>query len=434
MADPFATNLGSGPDALAAHLDKIATLLEDRVGKKGVEAAEKIGSKFQAVRETIEKMSGSLRSFAAIAGVAGVIGTAAMERFVAVANPAIMDQFRMATMQVSGVLGQMFAPILQSVTDGVREFATWLYNLSPAMKATIVAVSVGAAITVAAIGAVTAAVTVLGIALSVFSAGAVLVIGVIVTEIAAFLGVMGGAAAAGVYFGQSMEGLKKTLYEVWGVVKVVGKAIWDSIRPSLLAVVEAAKQLWAELQPAFEAMKNAVAGAVVVFRMMRKVVADAVQALVGADGMGSAFNYVAKAITIAANAMEGFIDRTAMAIIILRKLNDLRNNPLNAGNAFEDMKAQFREYFEQKQKIREDMKKKGPDDQPPLFGLQARFSGVSEAKDEFQMASLRASAGLQDPARLAAEIARQQLEEQRRTNELLERRGGGPPHNPGARP
>lgn len=413
MANPFVEFLGSGADAVSAGVEKIGTLFEN-MAKKGVAA-------MRTMRDGINKMTDALRTMSTIASVAGIISAGAIARFVAVAQPAVMDQFRLATQQVAGVLGQMFAPIVMQVTAGVRELAKWLYNLSPTAKAAIAAIAVGSVAAVTAIGAMTAAMIIFGAVTNLATGGLAIVLGVIVGAIAATAGALGAGAGAAAYFGYQFKEIKDALWQAWSVIKQIGSAVWSVLSP----LWEAAKKAWSAFKeamiPAFLAAKDAAASLVAAFQSLTpdaKGLAD----IIG-EGLAAAARFAASAFEVVARAIETVIDKTMKAIITMKELADAARTGrlMDLEGTMKIIDALHRQYDIRKKNAREEMgKERGKGKEPPMFGMQARFSGIAEAKDEFQMASLRASAGLQKPEERAANAAEQQVREQQQTNAWLE--------------
>jgi hypothetical protein len=142
-----------------------------------------------------DKISG-LRNIAAFAfgGItASIVGT------VAVSNPATFAKFQMAIEQVAGVIGMMFAPILEKVTELIKNLAGWIYSMSAGTKTAIVAITVGVAILAGGFLVLTAAVWIVNTALIAFNTltgGVLFIIGAVVMAIGALAGGMVAASTA----------------------------------------------------------------------------------------------------------------------------------------------------------------------------------------------------------------------------------------------
>jgi hypothetical protein len=178
----------------------------------------------ESVAKFGERISG-LRNIAAVAF--GAISGSILAT-VAVSNPATFMKFEQAIRSVAGVIGQMFAPILERVTEVIQSLAGWIYSLSAGSKQAIVAVTVGVAVLAGGFLALTAAVWVVNTAMIAFNTltgGILFIIGAVVMAIGAFAGGVLAASAATAGWGKVMLAVDKIMAALSVVMDTVGGVI-----------------------------------------------------------------------------------------------------------------------------------------------------------------------------------------------------------------
>jgi len=140
----------------------------------------------RAIRETVQEVGklavASQGLFGAMrAGIAAVQGQVAS--FVALANPAAFQKFKLAVDDLHGVIGRVLLPVLNNFTTVIQKIADYFHALSPAAKSMI------AGLTAAAVSftVVTVAVWAMNTAIGILTGGMSTAIGAIVSMAAGFI-------------------------------------------------------------------------------------------------------------------------------------------------------------------------------------------------------------------------------------------------------
>ena len=346
-----------------------------------------------------------------------------MLRFVEVSNPATIIRYEMALTSLSGVLGQIFNPLIEQATVFVRELATWIYNLTPTTKAILAAIAVGAIAVTTGIAAVTAAVVGLNVVLAAFNTltgGVVLVVGVLVT---AFVGlVAGGVALAGYlgYLGGAMEGIGEIFSSLWTTVKTVTGAIWGVLQPFVEAWWRLFTGLLMRLSPIWESLKNVWAGWLTLMQLLGPETKSL--AAMYENTLGPALRFIADVAVMVIKNTEKMIVALQQGIMVAKTLKELSEGGALLGMSQEEILRAVRldlEIFERRRKaMKEAMEGKEEKTPAPLFGGAPKFGDIAAAKQEFQIAALRMGAA--SPEARAEKQRDDQRKEQQETNKKLD--------------
>lgn len=395
--------LNSAIAAATANLEKVAKAGGGvgESGRKFGEAMKRNDAAVGKLQRNIGQLAEAVRGLGTIFTAVGAVSTAAILGMVSVSNPGVYYQWTMAMTQLSGVIGGMFMPVIQTVIPLIRQFNDWMWNLPATSRAVIATFGIASVVIVTGLGAITTAIIVTNVALTVFNSlmgGILLIIGGAVTAMVAL-----GAAATIVgasygFLGDAAKRFGTMMDEVWGKAGQMVAVAWEHmIKPAMdnfaAVLSEFGKYAWMMWPPIEDAFASIMAAT--------HVLADDM----GATLVGAA-EQIAIAFRLVADAISFVIDFAMKAMLVIQTLmkKNIADLIFDPAAVFDEIEKKLAAHEKHKKEIKKELNKppeRKEKAKAPEFGQQSVMSGISEAKELFWKASMQASAG-QDPQIKAA--------------------------------
>ena len=157
------------------------------------------------------------------------------------------NQLKIAGAELGGSIGDVLAPILESLSKAIKKVSEWFQNLSPETKELIVKIGLLAAAIGPVVFVVSKIIKIIGIVASTISAIMPLIatVGGAITAIATgplvlIVGAIAAAIAAGVL-----------LYRHWDEVKAKAQALWDFLTGIFTTIAQKFAAVWEGLKNVF---------------------------------------------------------------------------------------------------------------------------------------------------------------------------------------